>query len=102
MSGQPMTTLPGQVPTIEARTSTWTKESTKVTSMPSRARTIRAVFADATDGYAAVQLLRETGFRIDLAGAVNGDLVVTIQTGSPRLDEIAVMVAAHHGRIDTG
>jgi hypothetical protein len=32
--------------------------------------------------------------RIDLAGAINGDLVVTIQAGSTRLDEIAVLVAA--------
>jgi hypothetical protein len=40
--------------------------------------------------------------RIDLAGAINGDLVLTIQAGSTRLDEIGVLVAPHHGRIDTG
>jgi hypothetical protein len=69
--------------------------------MTSQARTIRAVFADATDGYAAVQRLRGTGFRIDLAGAMDGDLIVTIEAGPARLDELAVLVAAHHGRIDT-
>ena len=69
--------------------------------MTSQARTIRAVFADATDGYAAVQRLRGTGFRIDLAGAIDGDLIVTIEADRTRLDEVAVLVAAHHGRIDT-
>ena len=69
--------------------------------MTSEARTVRAVFADATDGYAAVHRLRGTGFRIDLAGAIDGDLIVTIEAGRTRLDELAVLVAAHHGRIDT-
>ena len=69
--------------------------------MTSQARTIRAVFADATDGYAAVERLRGTGFRIDLAGAIDGDLIVTIEARPARFDELAVLVAAHHGHIDT-
>jgi hypothetical protein len=69
--------------------------------MTSQARTIRAVFADATDGYTAVHRLRGTGFRIDLAGAIDGDLIVTIEANRARFDELAVLVAAHNGRIDT-
>jgi hypothetical protein len=69
--------------------------------MISQPRTIRAVFADATDGYAAVHRLRGTGFRIDLAGAIDGDLIVTIEANHARLDELALLVAAHYGRIDT-
>jgi hypothetical protein len=45
--------------------------------------------------------LRGTGFRIDLAGAIDGDLIVTIEANHARLDELALLVAAHRGRIDT-
>ena len=64
-----------------------------------RSRPICAVFADATDGYSAVGRLRASGFRIDLAGSIDGDLIVTIEAGRARLDELAALIAAHQGRI---
>jgi hypothetical protein len=44
--------------------------------------------------------MRATGFRIDLAGSIDGDLIVSIQTAPPRLAELAEIVAAHDGRIE--
>lgn len=64
-------------------------------------RTIRSVFADATTGYAAVDQLRASGFRIDLAASIAGDLIVSIQAEPARADEVAALVAAHDGRIET-
>ena len=61
---------------------------------------IRAVFREPSDGYAAVDRLRATGFRIDLSGSIDGDLVVIIHDGRTRIDEIAALVVAHEGRID--
>ncbi|HSL77742.1 MAG TPA: hypothetical protein VK867_12415 [Candidatus Limnocylindrales bacterium] len=43
--------------------------------------------------------LRASGFRIDLAGSIDGDLIVTIEAGRARLDELAALIAAHQGRI---
>lgn len=63
-------------------------------------RTIRTVFATATDGYSAVGELRSNGFRIDLAASIAGDLIVSIQTGRTRADEVGALVAAHDGRIE--
>ena len=67
-----------------------------------QARKVCAVFADASDGYSAVGRLRASGFRIDLAGSIDGDLVVTIQAGRNRLDELATLIATHQGWIDPG
>ena len=65
-----------------------------------QARTIRAVFAEATAGYSAVGRLRAAGFQIDLAASINGDLIVSIQAARIRLDELAALLAAHAGRIE--
>jgi len=69
--------------------------------MHEQVRTIRAVFADATDGYSAVSRLRAAGFQIDIAGSIDGSLIVSIQAAPTRLDELADLVAAHAGRIET-
>lgn len=63
-------------------------------------RTVRAVFADAADGYAAVGGLRAAGFPIDLAGSIEGDLIVSIQAARSRMDELATLIAAHQGRLE--
>ena len=63
-------------------------------------RTIRTVFADASDGYAAVDQLRAQGFRIDLAVSIAGDLIVSIQAGPIQTEEIDSLIAAHGGRIE--
>ena len=65
-----------------------------------RLRTIRTVFANATDGYSAVDQLRMSGFRIDIAASIAGDLIVSIQAGRTQADEINALVAVHHGRIE--
>ena len=66
-----------------------------------QAQSVRAVFSQVEDGYAAVGRLRATGFRIDLAGSTEGDLIVTIQAERSRFDELTATVAAHQGRIET-
>ncbi len=63
-------------------------------------RGIRTVFADATDAYAAVDRLRARGFRIDLTASIAGDLIVSIQAGRTRADEVGALVAAHDGRVE--
>ena len=63
-------------------------------------RSIRTVFADATDAYAAVDELRARGFKIELAASVDGDLIVSIQAGRTRADEVDALVAAHAGRVE--
>lgn len=65
-----------------------------------RLRTIRTVFTNATDRYSAIDQLRARGFRIDLAASTAGDLIVSIQAGRTRADEVGALVAAHDGRIE--
>ena len=65
-----------------------------------RPHTIRTVFRNATDGYSAVGQLRARGFRIDLATSIAGDLIVCIQAGRTRANEVGALVAAHDGRIE--
>ena len=65
-----------------------------------RPHTIRTVFANATDGFSAADELRARGFKIELATSIAGDLIVSIQAGRTRADEVGALVAAHDGRIE--
>ncbi len=65
-----------------------------------RPHTVRTVFANATDGFSAADELRARGFRIDLATSIAGDLIVSIEAGRTRADEVGALVAAHDGRIE--
>ena len=66
---------------------------------PKDAQTMRAVFEEAKQGYAAVDQLRAAGFQIDLAGSIDGDLIVRIRASQTRFGEVAALVAMHQGRI---
>jgi hypothetical protein len=65
-----------------------------------RPHTVRTVFANATDGFSAADEFRARGFKIDLATSIAGDLIVSIQAGRTRADEVGALVAAHDGRIE--
>ena len=65
-----------------------------------RPHTVRTVFANATDGFSAADELRARGFRIDLATSIAGDVIVCIQTGPTRAQEVGALVAGHDGRIE--
>ena len=68
---------------------------------PERARSIRAVFPDAEEGYLAIHRLRAAGFRIEVSGSTAGDLIVTVQAAPAQLAGLADVVAAHEGRLET-
>lgn len=88
---------PSQTP---ARATTFTRETRPAVQSTPHTRTFRTVFPQPADGYAAVGRLRAVGFRIDLAGSIEGDLIVTIQAGRTRFDELGAIVAAHQGTIE--
>ena len=108
MSGRPMITPPAPTAARETATTTegrprreggdWSDPGQPNKPGSVDTRSVTASFADATNGYAAVPVLRAAGFPIDLAVTVDGDLVVTIQVARARLDEVHAVLAAHVGR----
>jgi hypothetical protein len=69
--------------------------------MDEHARTVRAVFGEPGDGFAIVERLRAEGFPVDVSGSITGDVIVRIQAQPARLIELATLVAAHRGRVET-